>query len=99
MVKYIGGVLYEIRNRTYNLGRCEGIHPACAKKAEGDVRLSGKDEHGSAWELSAKSALCVFLLGGHIQHILHADQNIDWNTIVCECDAKVYPLIKKFVKD
>ena len=28
------------------------------QKAEGDVRLSGKDEHGSAWELSAKSALC-----------------------------------------
>lgn len=24
--------------------------------AVGDVRLSGKDEHGSAWELSAKSA-------------------------------------------
>ena len=69
------------------------------QKAEGDVRLSGKDEHGSAWELSAKSALCVFLLGGHIQLILLADQNIDWNTIVCECDAKVYPLIKKFVKD
>ena len=66
---------------------------------EGDVRLSGKDEHGSAWELSAKSALCVFLLGGHIQHILHADQNIDWNTIVCECDAKVYPLIRKYVKE
>ncbi len=52
------------------------------QKAEGDVRLSGKDEHGSAWKLSAKSALCVFLLGGHIQHILHADQNIDWNTIL-----------------
>ena len=28
-----------------------------------DVRLSGKDEHGSPWELSAKSMLCVLLLG------------------------------------
>ena len=27
---------------------------------EGDVRLSGKDEYGSAWEFSAKSALCVY---------------------------------------
>lgn len=27
---------------------------------EGDVRLSGKDEYGSAWENSAKSALCVY---------------------------------------
>ena len=27
-----------------------------------DVRLSGKDEHGNSWELSAKSMLCVFLL-------------------------------------
>ena len=61
--------------------------------AEGDVRLIGKDEYGSAWELSAKSALCVFLLGGHIQHILRADQNIDWNTIVCESDKDIYPLI------
>ena len=65
---------------------------------EGDVRLSGKDEYGSAWELSATSALCVFLLGGHIQHILHADQNIDWNTIVCESDKDIYQLIRKFIK-
>lgn len=67
--------------------------------AEGDVRLIGKDEYGSAWELSAKSALCVFLLGGHIQHILRADQNIDWNTIVCESDKDIYPLIRKFIKN
>ena len=68
------------------------------QKAVGDVRVSGKDEHGSAWELSAKSALCVFLLGGHIQHIIHADQNIDWNTIYCDCDENDYHLIKKFIK-
>lgn len=66
--------------------------------AEGEIRLSGKDEYGSRWELSAKSMLCVLLLGGHIQHILHADQNIDWNTINCESDNDIYPLIKKFVK-
>ena len=68
-------------------------------KVEGDVRLSGKDEHGSHWELSAKSILCVLLLGGHIQHRHHAPQDIDWNTIYCESDRDIYPLIKKFVKE
>ena len=64
-----------------------------------DVRLIGKDEHGSDWELSAKSTLCVFLLGGHIQHILRASQEIDWSTIYCECEQDIYPLIRKFVKE
>ena len=64
-----------------------------------EVRISGMDEYGSRWELSAKSMLCVFLLGGHIQHILHADQNIDWNAIYCESKANIYPLIRKYVKE
>ena len=68
-------------------------------QVDGDVRLSGKDEHGSHWELSAKSMLCVLLLGGHIQHRHHAAQNIDWNAIYCECNNDIYPLIKKFVKE
>ena len=65
----------------------------------GDVRLRGKDEHGANWELSAKSILCVLLLGGHIQHRHRFAQNIDWNAIYCECDRDIYPLIKKFVKE
>lgn len=64
-----------------------------------DVRLKGKDEHGADWELSAKSMLCVLLLGGHIQHKHHLSQNIDWNAIYCECQKDIYPLIKKFVKE
>ena len=68
-------------------------------QVEGDVRLRGKDEHGANWELSAKSMLCVLLLGGHIQHSHHAPQDIDWNAIYCECDKDIYPLIKKFVKE
>ena len=68
-------------------------------QVEGDVRLRGKDEHGANWELSAKSMLCVLLLGGHIQHRHHAPQDIDWNAIYCECDKDIYPLIKKFVKE
>ena len=66
---------------------------------EYEVRLKGKDENGSDWELSAKSILCVLLLGGHIQHKLRATQNIDWNVIYCECEKDIYPLIKKFVKE
>ena len=68
-------------------------------RVEGEVRLRGKDEHGSDWELSAKSILCVLLLGGHIQHRHHAPQDIDWNAIYCECNKDIYPLIKKFVKE
>ena len=64
-----------------------------------DVRLSGKDEHGDPWSLSAKSILCVLLLGGHIQRKMHAAQDIDWNTIYCECDKNIYPLIRKFIKE
>lgn len=64
-----------------------------------DVRLSGKDEHGSPWDLSAKSMLCVLLLGGHIQHRHRMSQNIDWNTIYCECEKEIYPLIQKFIKE
>ncbi|MBQ8689716.1 MAG: hypothetical protein IJ515_05065 [Clostridia bacterium] len=63
------------------------------------TRLSGKDEHGSHWELSAKSILCVLLLGGHIQHRHRFAQNIDWNAIYCESSKDIYPLIKKFVKE
>ena len=68
-------------------------------QVEGDVRLRGKDEHGANWELSAKSMLCVLLLGGHIQHRHHSPQDSDWNAIYCECDKDIYPLIKKFVKE
>ena len=70
-----------------------------AQKVDVDVRLRGKDEHGAPWELSAKSMLCVLLLGGHIQHKFRASQNIDWSAIYCECQKDIYPLIKKFVKD
>ena len=68
-------------------------------QVEGDVRLRGKDEHGANWELSAKSMLCVLLLGGHIQHRHRFAQNIDWNAIYCESSKDIYPLIKKFVKE
>lgn len=64
-----------------------------------DVSLIGKDEHGCSWELSAKSILCVLLLGCQIQHRHRKSQNIDWNTIYCECGKDIYHLIQKFIKE
>ena len=64
-----------------------------------DVRLEGKDESGNHWELSAKSMLCVLLLGGHIKRRYRMSQNIDWNTIYCKCEKDIYHLIQKFIKE
>ena len=64
-----------------------------------DVRVEGKDENGNHWELSAKSMLCVLLLGGHVQRRHGISQNIDWNTIYCKCEKDIYPLIQKFIKE
>ena len=64
-----------------------------------DVQLKGKDENGNHWELSAKSMLCVLLLGGHIKRRHKTSQNIDWNTIYCICEKDIYPLIQKFIKE
>ena len=69
------------------------------QKIDVDVRLEGKDENGNHWELSAKSMLCVLLLGGHIKRRHKTSQNIDWNTIYCICEKDIYPLIQKFIKE
>ena len=64
-----------------------------------DVRVEGKDENGNHWELSAKSMLCVLLLGGHIKRRHRMSQNIDWNTIYCKCEKDINTLIQKFIKE
>ena len=69
------------------------------QKVDVDVRLEGKDENGNHWELSAKSMLCVLLLGGHIKRRHKTSQNIDWNTIYCICEKDIYPLVQKFIKE
>ena len=69
------------------------------QNVEVDVRVEGKDENGNHWELSAKSMLCVLLLGGHIKRRHKTSQNIDWNTIYCKCEKDIYPLIQKFIKE
>ena len=37
------------------------------QQIDADVRLLGRDENGSPWELSAKSVFCTVLLGTHLQ--------------------------------
>ena len=55
------------------------------QQIDADVRLLGRDENGSPWELSAKSVFCSVLLGAHLQRRhSHPPKNIDWNTIYCE---------------
>ena len=48
-----------------------------------DVRLTGKDENGNGWNLSAKSFMsCVCLMNGK-------QRGIDWNAVWCECDKDI----------
>lgn len=65
---------------------------------ECEVRLVGKDENGSGWELSAKSLFCSLILEAKVQHREHTAHDVDWNTIWCECDEDIYRLISDFVK-
>ena len=70
------------------------------QQIDADVRLLGRDENGSPWELSAKSVFCTVLLGTHIQRRhTHPPKNIDWNTIYCECSHDIYHLIRDYVKE
>lgn len=63
-----------------------------------DVRLTGKDEHGNDWSLSAKSLLCSLVMATKFQKDReHTAHEVDWNTLYCECDTDIYMLIKDFV--
>lgn len=64
-----------------------------------DVRLSGFDENGKPWDLSAKSLLGVFALSSYISKKKHTVDHIDWNVLYCECEEEIYFLIKEFVKE
>ena len=71
---------------------------AAVSKTEKDVRLSGFDENGRPWNLSAKSLLGVFALSSHINK-RKAVEHLDWNTLYCECEDDIYFLIKDFAKE
>lgn len=66
---------------------------------ESDVRLTGKDENGYDWNLSAKSLLCSVLISAKLQKEReHTAHEVDWDTIYCECEEDIYSLISKYVK-
>ena len=71
---------------------CSNIHS--------EVIVKGKDENGENWSLSAKSFLCVVVMGAHLQNkqkkMAH---NADWNTIYVECVEDIYSSIEKFIKE
>lgn len=65
-----------------------------------DVRLTGKDENGNDWSLSAKSLLCSLLLSAKLQESRnHTAHDVDWNTVYCECEKDIFCLIRDFVKE
>lgn len=70
-----------------------------AQAITADVRLTGKDENGNDWSLSAKSLLCSVVVSATLQKRReHTAHEVDWNTIYCECTEDIYNEIKEFVK-
>ncbi len=70
---------------------CQGV--------DAEVRVIGKDEHGSPWELSAKSLFCSLILSAQVQMKRSCTaHDVDWNTIICVCEKDIYSQIKRFVK-
>lgn len=63
---------------------------------EEDVRLVGKDENGSDWNLSAKSLLGTLVLSSMVKRKSTA-KNVNWDTIECICEKDIYNEIKDFV--
>ena len=57
-----------------------------------DVRLSGRDENGNDWSLSAKSFLCIVYLTNGRQ------RGIDWNSIWCESEQDISHMILDLIE-
>lgn len=69
-------------------------------KIPSEVTVKGKDENGGDWSLSAKSFLCVVVMGAHLQNKQkQMAHNADWNTIYVECEEDIYSSISKFIKE
>lgn len=70
------------------------------KSVDEDVRLTGKDENGQDWSLSAKSLFCSLVMSAKLQHDReHTAHDVDWNTIWCECERDIYFIIKDYVRE
>ena len=68
-----------------------------AKSIDCDVRLTGKDENGCDWDISAKSLLCSLVMSQREQNRKHTAHEVDWGTIWCECSKDIYSAISEFV--
>lgn len=86
-----------VRIELTNIEDVKKFHEAVCTVKE-DVRVKGKDENGSPWEMSAKSLLCSLILSQRAQENReHTAHEVDWNTIWCECETDIYSLIQDFV--
>lgn len=75
-----------------------GEFVAACSEIQSEVMVSGKDENGSDWSLSAKSFLCTLVMTAHLQNKQKQMAcNADWNTIYVESDEDIYSVISKFV--
>ena len=74
-------------------------------EVESDVRICGKDENDNDWEVSGKSMLGLVWLASRDdlnkkrkksgKSVLN---DVDWNTLRCECSEDIYSRIQKWVK-
>lgn len=75
-----------------------GEFVAACSEIQSEITVSGKDENGSDWSLSAKSFLCTLVMTAHLQNKQkQMARNADWNTIYVESDEDIYNKISKFV--
>lgn len=89
--------MYKYHIELNTSGDIEEFVSACSN-IPSEVIVSGKDENGGNWSLSAKSFLCVLVIKAHMQNKQRQmAQNADWNTLYVECKEDVYSKISKFV--
>lgn len=67
------------------------------KNINSDVILTGKDENGNDWRLSAKSFLASLVIAANVQNRKHTAHDVDWNTIWCECEEDITRLIMPWI--
>lgn len=69
-----------------------------AKNIPFEVILTGKDENGMDWRISAKSLLATAALFQIKDKYKNVFDKIDYNQIYCLCEKDIYTQIQKYVK-
>lgn len=64
-----------------------------------EVTLTGKDENGMDWNISAKSFLATSALFQIKDKYEEVFSKIDYNQINCLCEQDIYTQIQKYVKE